>query len=256
MAQTTEIDSLIEPSARNLARFFTTFPRRTMCWDDVWAGDSELLEPMTNNAALLRPLDDASARGLTDRLDQFFAGASGGPWLLWSAWPTPDLAPLGYQLGGHPPLMARPAGTPPMSRPEGLRIEEVNDAEGLAAYERVLIDGFGTHETLGDMPPGGMLPPESIPGPARYWIGYADEVPVAAAAAVVGDGIVGIYAVATVPGARGKGYGGAVTDAAARCDPSLPAVLQASDMGRPVYERLGFAKVAEYTLWLRSRATR
>ena len=224
-----------------------------MCWDDVWAGDSELREPMTNNATLLRPLDDASVRELTDRLNRFFAGASGGPWLLWSAWPTPDLAPLGYQFGGHPPLMVRPAGMPPMSQPEGLRIAEVDDAEGLAAYERVLIDGFGTHETLGDMPPGGMLRLETIPGPVRYWIGYAADVPVAVAAAVASDGVVGIYAVATMPEARGKGYGGAVTDTAARCDPSLPAVLQASDLGRPVYERIGFAAIAEYTLWLHDR---
>jgi GNAT superfamily N-acetyltransferase len=253
MAQAAGMETLIEPSARNLARFFTGFPRRAMRWEDVWAGDSQSPEPMINSATLLRPLDGNAARELTDRLDQFYGEASGGPWMLWSAWPTPDLVPLGYALIGHPPLMIRPAGTPPIPQPAGLRIEEVGDGEGLAVYERTLIEGYGLQETLGAMPPGRSLPPESVPGPVRYWIGYAEDAPVAVAAAVVSDGVVGIYAVATMPGARGKGYGGAVTDAAARCDSSLPAVLQASDMGRPVYERLGFTTVARYTLWLRDR---
>jgi GNAT superfamily N-acetyltransferase len=253
MAQATGRETLIEPSARNLARFFTGFPRRVMRWDAVWAGDSESPEPSINSAALLRPLDDTSAQELTDRLARYYSAARGGPWMLWSAWPTPDLAPFGFTLIGHPPLMTRPAGTPPIPQPNGLRIEEVGDAEGLAVYERTLIDGYGLQETMGAVPPGQSLPPESIPGPVRYWIGYVDGAPAAVAAGGAGDGVVGIYGVATMPDARGKGYGGAVTDAAARCDPSLPAVLQASDMGRPVYERLGFTTIAPYTLWLRTR---
>jgi GNAT superfamily N-acetyltransferase len=255
MAQTMRGETFVEPSAHNLARFFTGFPRRTVRWDDAWAGDSESPEPIINSAALLRPLDGDAARELTERLDRFYGSASGGPWMLWSAWPTPDLAPLGYMLAGRPPLMVRPAGTPPVPLPDGMRIVEARDPAELAVFERALVAGYGL-TALEASQPGDLLPPAALGGPARYWIGYAGDAPVTVAAAVAGDGVVGIYAVATMPEARGKGYGGAVTDAAARCDPTLPAVLQASDMGRPVYERIGFTTVAQYTLWLRNRGAR
>jgi len=58
--------------------------------------------------------------------------------------------------------------------------------------------------------------------------------------------------VATLPEARGRGYGEAVSWAATLCRPELPATLQASSMGRPVYERMGYRSVADFTLWVRS----
>jgi hypothetical protein len=38
--------------------------------------------------------------------------------------------------------------------------------------------------------------------------------------------------------------------AATTCDPARPAVLIASDDGRPVYERLGYLPVERWTVWL------
>lgn len=37
------------------------------------------------------------------------------------------------------------------------------------------------------------------------------------------------------------------------CRPDLPATLQASSMGRPIYERMGFRTVAAFTVWERER---
>ena len=48
--------------------------------------------------------------------------------------------------------------------------------------------------------------------------------------------------VAALPAARGRGVGAAVTWAATLCQPELPAVLVASDDGRPVYERMGYRR--------------
>ena len=47
------------------------------------------------------------------------------------------------------------------------------------------------------------------------------------------------------------GYGEALTWAATCVDPSLPAVLIASDLGRPVYERMGYVATSRWTLWHR-----
>jgi ribosomal protein S18 acetylase RimI-like enzyme len=83
--------------------------------------------------------------------------------------------------------------------------------------------------------------------PLRNWIAYLDGEPVAAAALFVGAGVAGIYNVCTVPEARGRGIGSAVTAVAidaAVADGHDLAVLGASDMGFPVYRRLGFREVS------------
>jgi hypothetical protein len=50
-----------------------------------------------------------------------------------------------------------------------------------------------------------------------------------------------------------RGYGEALTWAATRCRTDLPSTLQASSMGRPIYERMGFRTVASFTVWERER---
>jgi len=57
--------------------------------------------------------------------------------------------------------------------------------------------------------------------------------------------------VAALSTARGRGAGAAVTWAATLADPALPAILVASDDGRPLYERMGYAAVERWTVWLR-----
>ncbi|MDP9327096.1 MAG: hypothetical protein M3P10_02695, partial [Actinomycetota bacterium] len=60
------------------------------------------------------------------------------------------------------------------------------------------------------------------------------------------------YGVATLAEVRGRGYGEAVTWAATRCRPSLPATLQASDMGKSVYERMGYRNMTTFDVWERA----
>ncbi len=70
-----------------------------------------------------------------------------------------------------------------------------------------------------------------------------------------------MYSIATVPSARRRGFGAAMTarvvadGLAAGCD---VAALQASEMGRPIYERLGFRTVVSYAAYARpaGRATK
>jgi GNAT superfamily N-acetyltransferase len=252
MAESGDSTRWIALSARNLAAFFLCIGRRTAQWDDAWVSDAELSEPLANSVSLLRPLDDETAPELTRRLDEFFA-ETGSPWIMWSAWPTPDLAPLGYQLIGHPPFMVRPPGTTPNPLPDGLRIAEVRDVEMLSEFERSFVDWYPLDRLRGSAH-APLFPPAALSRESRFWIGFADDRPVTVAAACVTDGVVGVYAVATAPEARGRGYGAAVTDTAARCDPTLLALLQSSDLGFPVYQRLGFETVSHYTLWLRPNA--
>jgi GNAT superfamily N-acetyltransferase len=88
----------------------------------------------------------------------------------------------------------------------------------------------------------------------EFYVGYVEGVPVASSALFLSDGVAGVYNVGCAPDARRRGYGEQMTWHAVRrgvaqgCD---IASLQASEMGRPIYERMGFRLVAPYRTFVR-----
>jgi len=86
------------------------------------------------------------------------------------------------------------------------------------------------------------------------WIGYREGQPIATACAVTHAGAVGIYAVATIPPEQGKGYGETMVRHAvesARQQFGIEAsVLQSSVQGMPLYRRLGYRPIADFTIYL------
>ncbi len=86
----------------------------------------------------------------------------------------------------------------------------------------------------------------------RY-LGFLGGEPVAASALVMGGGVGGIYMVATLPPARGKGIASAMTLfplLEARRRGAAVAVLQATAMGCSVYRRLGFEDVCRFDTYI------
>jgi len=164
---------------------------------------------------------------------------------------TVALEEYGWHAERQVPVMAadlgglRWASDPPL----GVTVEEVTTAT-LADWSRVVAVSFG-------------CPEEYVHGPAAYdrafglpgettmrrFLARRDGEPVAASAVLpgrAGTALAGIFSVATLEPARGQGLGAHMTRLAmdaARDLGAAVAVLQASDMGRPVYERLGFDTV-------------
>lgn len=197
-----------------------------------------------NDLLLLRPFEEAEVDALLDRLAEL------APWdsVLWSPWPGPDLSRHGLSRIGHPPWMLRAPGGDLPAPPEGVRIVEVDDDAGMADYDRTVIDGFPLRRTDGTLLET-VLHPGMRGGPWRFFVAYLEDEPVSVASAFVAAGIVQVEWVATLPEARGRGIGEAVTWRATLAEPGLPATLVASDMGRPVYERMGFLPVQRLTVW-------
>jgi len=214
--------------------------------------DSELPLPFWNRAVLHQPVTDVATT--VGRVKEFYAAAPAphAPFLLDSAWPTPDLREHGLTLMGHPPLMVRRADLDLPPAPPELRIVEATDAHLAGDLERTLIDGYPA-------PP--MQPFETVRlfTPAAFaaegwhhFVGYVDEQPVAAGSCFVGDRLLRVENIATLESVRGRGYGVAITAATLAAAPKT-AVLVASDLGRPIYEKLGFAAVLRVTYWLGMR---
>jgi hypothetical protein len=213
--------------------------------------DLGVASPFGAGVFLEGPVPDVALDELAARLHGFFGDSSGGPFLLFAPWPIADLTDRGFARVGHPPLMFRPAGgNAPLA--EDLRIVAVEDADTLADFERTLIEGYPAQE----MQPwvrGSFLHPDVLDTAWRFFVGYRDEQPVATAAAYVTDTVTMIELVAVRPDVRGGGVGAAITAAATLTEPTLPAVLIASDLGRPTYDRLGYLALTRYSLWLGQR---
>jgi hypothetical protein len=94
------------------------------------------------------------------------------------------------------------------------------------------------------------------PASARpLYLARLDSEPVGASQALFDSGAVGVYTVATVPWARGRGVGSALTMAPVlegRGRGFRTAVLHASEMGEPVYRGLGFEPVCRMRVYGRA----
>lgn len=227
---------------------------RSLRRDDLAAVDVGRPSVGANVTTLLAPLFSEGTAEVMAALDDFYGfstDALAGTVFLFSPWPTPDLRPHGWSLVAHLPLMLHPAGGVVPPPPAGLRIEEVRDTESLRAFEVVIVRGFAP-EVEGD--PGaafdaGMLTDKRW----RLWVGWEGDRPVSAAATFVAAGINDVTLVATVPEARHRGYGAALTWRATLADPTLPSLLIATAEGRPVYERMGYLSLFRFALWSRDR---
>ena len=134
----------------------------------------------------------------------------------------------------------------------GFRIRRVTDAAGVEDHRAVVTEGFSSAPSVAIETTGlGLLgTPE-----CTIYVGYREGLRVTSGMGWRSGRVIGVYAISTVPAARRRGYGEAMTarviadGIAAGCD---VAALQASGTGRPIYERLGFRVDVPYNAYIRS----
>lgn len=229
---------------------------RSLRRDDLAAVDLGHPAVGNNVATLLAPLFPEDVDEVMAALDDFYGfapGATSGAVFLLSPWPTPDLRPHGWTLVEYQPLMLRWVGGAAPPPPPGLRIETVQDAESLRAFESAIVRGVPIQELEGQAPGGAFSPDILSDERQRLWVGWEGDRPVSAAATFVAAGLNNVNLVATVPEARRHGYGAALTWQATLADPTVPSLLIATEDGRPVYERIGYLPLFRFAVWSRYR---
>ncbi len=94
----------------------------------VWV-DSGSASVFGNPVLWTRPMDDASAEQAVEHQAAAFARRDGGAYLLYSAYPTPNLTRFGLQPVGHPPCMVRVPEVVRNERPTavGLDVQRVRE---------------------------------------------------------------------------------------------------------------------------------
>jgi ribosomal protein S18 acetylase RimI-like enzyme len=217
--------------------------------------DGELLMASTSPLPFLniamREATDAPADAFVARARAFFGGHGRG-FVLYDHPGDPDLGRAAEAAGlleimpRYPEMVCRG----PLAPLPG-DVRPVQSEEDAAAYWAVC---DAAYPSIG-MPPGvfadTFVPGDLIHEELDACLGYADGVPVACALITMAEGLGMVGWVGARPEARGRGLAAACTVWAtnrgfARGGDVVS--LQASVMGEPVYERLGFEHLFAYRL--------
>jgi hypothetical protein len=194
----------------------------------------------------------------------------GAPFFFWWTGPSTQPENIGKYLTAHgmidmegqsqkmaPGLKSTSLGAPGMiadlnkmdesilaKLPTDFEMNDVQNGKDLEDFKQVLIAGY-------DMPPimaEGWVQSAQAFGlgktPWRLVLGRLNGEPVATNIVLNGAGVVGVYGIAVIPSARGSGIGATITlkpllEARDR-DGYEHAVLFSSEMGVPLYQRIGF----------------
>jgi len=188
---------------------------------------------------------------ITLRPDTPAAAVVPSPGSICDSWQGLDLEPFGFRVWRRDPWFYRPPSPPPISVPSELELVRVTTEAEVEELEAVSVRGFGTEDAT--IEPGTIHPPSILADPGMVlWLGRVDGKPIGAAMSYKTDHAVGIFGVTTIASARRRGYGAALTCAAMLSDTGLPSVLAASKDGESLYERLGFQRVGELSIWIKA----
>jgi GNAT superfamily N-acetyltransferase len=130
--------------------------------------------------------------------------------------------------------------------PPGFTIERVTDAVGLERFKQAFIAGLEVPEWAGQAWVDATLALGIGRTPWTMYVGLLNGEPVASNMLFNGAGVASVYGVATVPAARRQGIGAAITLIAYQEAQALGyqhGVLFGTELGVPVYRRIGFHEV-------------
>lgn len=146
--------------------------------------------------------------------------------------------------------------------PDNLEIRRVKSPDELSAFFKTMNEGFGSRSDLFDpfveeIRQRWMNTSHDTVETPSFYLGYYLGRPVSTSLRITTDGIAGIYGVSTLEQFRRRGFGEAMVQRAlvdGRLEEACrTSFLQASEMGRPIYERIGYRVVSEYEVWSERR---
>jgi GNAT superfamily N-acetyltransferase len=161
------------------------------------------------------------------------------------------LVAAGFSYGGPEPGMALRLAELRETEVAGLRVERVTSVDELSVWAQTLGQGFGEGVKEAEWV-ASVYRRLGLADPWRHYVGYLEGEPVATATVFLAAGVAGLYFVMTLPEARRRGIGAAITAAVlreARDSGVEYAVLGSSPAGRSVYAGLGFREFCAINLY-------
>jgi ribosomal protein S18 acetylase RimI-like enzyme len=165
-------------------------------------------------------------------------------------WQALSLEQDGFHVLRTEPWFLRPPGALPAESPTDLELVRVTTEGEVEEFEAVSVRGFENEDAT--IAPGTFHPPAILANDRMVmFLGRAQGRAVGAAMGYRTNQAIGVFGVTVVASARKHGYGTALTRAAMLAETDLPAVLAPSPEGARLYERLGFSRVGELSIWTR-----
>ncbi|MGN7292966.1 GNAT family N-acetyltransferase [Rhizobium sp. SAFR-030] len=250
--QTYLSDATFQAALANCRRYWLNFGRELRRDDGISLFRSGVVHPQLNG--VLR-LYGADIDVLITQAQEQLAGVP----CIW--WVGPDSRPDaldalmrhgGARHGTIPVYALRLTDLPTgKAKPAGLVIEEVRDDRGLAEWVDCFAPSMGvTPDQVGRTLQMELDRPDA-PGSFRRFAARIGGRMVATSALLCAEGIAGIYLCSTAEQHRRKGIATLMTLHAAWTAVEMGfevVTLQASPMGQPVYERIGFKRIVEYNV--------
>ena len=151
--------------------------------------------------------------------------------------------------GPHTGMTLFPIPRPP-DKSNGLEIRTVTDDKDLELFQATVEAAFNMPLSLSQH----LLKTRLRDHPAvSMFLGFVDDNPVCTSCLVTTGPVAGVYWVSTLPDYRHRGYGTTMSWHAVSAGEELGcdmATLQASVMGRPVYERMDFKVTADFRRYI------
>ena len=136
--------------------------------------------------------------------------------------------------------------------PAGFEIIPVETGEDLKVWIHTMSLGFGV-STEFEPDWYDFLTAAACQLPFRTYLAYLNGKPVGTSQLFTSGGVAGIYNVTCLPEARGQGIGTAVTHAPLQDACAMGykvGILQASELGYPIYRKLGFEDFGKLSVYL------
>jgi GNAT superfamily N-acetyltransferase len=215
---------------------------------------TQIPHPWFNGVLSTQPADQNAAQLIQDTLAYFRARKVSSltwwlePQLELGAWDQ-SLRSRGFRYDNHTPGMAvELAGLSASgSASSQLEIRPIEDLAGLQTWTSTFMAGYGIPDAwAADL--FDLFASLGLVLPIRHYVGYWHGQPVVTSTLFLAAGVAGIYNVATLPNARGQGFGAALTTTPlheARDLGYRAGVLQSSEQGYHVYQRLGFQHLCQ-----------
>jgi len=135
-----------------------------------------------------------------------------------------------------------------------LEITEINDKEGLEIWADTVSKGFGVPEEILEEYKKTFINLEvNRNKPYTLYLATKDGVPVGTTVLYIDNGEAGLYWISTIPEARKQGIANTLINYVlkkAALEECHMAILQATPIGKPVYEKLGFREHCYFNIYV------
>lgn len=260
--QINETDKVVQALEANLFSYFTNFGRTPLGEihesSNILYFSTDIASFFHNGVFRARLLGSEVEKAIAEVIEYF--AAKQVPFCWWTSNSTQPanlgkyLKAQGLQdLGNFPGMAMDLSNLTSRNCPKDLEIIRVEDRTSLESWLKIAAIAFNIPIELVQE----LLPLESSLGfgSDRYirYLALWQKTPVAISALYLDAGVAGIYFVATLPEARGQGIGTHVTQTALEAAQELGyrvATLQASAMGKNIYQRLGFQECCPLEIYL------